>query len=291
MTALASDLFTGADDTWINNHVPDSGFTSWVEGMNGPNALFIKSNKLKCTAGFNFGRDHVLAFPALTDDNFEYRASVVPAGNSAYAGLRFRCDDQIKTAWNDGATKSDFMAARLVLSSGPTLVGFQVVRSQDSVQQESYTVESGVNLSDLYTAGIDLGVTVTGPRVQVWTEPYGGGTRTNRGAPQTMLVTYLDGLHKQFGLWRSGNGEIGTTWENLTLEEIVVGAIAATTQQAVAALTGEQYFIGGAIAATTQQAVASLIGRVVPDWEGDALTPGTVWEEGALTPGTVWESA
>ena len=46
----------------------------------------------------------------------------------------------------------------------------------------------------------------------------------------------------------------------------------------------------GAIAATTQQAVASLIGRVVPDWEGDALTPGTVWEEGALTPGTVWES-
>ena len=218
MTALASDLFTGADDTWINNHVPDSGFTSWVEGMNGPNALFIKSNKLKCTAGFNFGRDHVLAFPALTDDNFEYRASVVPAGNSAYAGLRFRCDDQIKTAWNDSTTKSDFMGLYLGLGNGPTLATFNVARYADSVQAENYAVASSVNLgADLYTAGLRLGVTVKGATVQAWSEPYGGGTRTNRGSAKTMLVTYLDGLHKQFGLWRGGNGEINTTWDNLTL--------------------------------------------------------------------------
>ena len=214
----ASDAFTDTENKWINNHTPDAGFTSWIEGMNGPNALFISSNKLKCTAGFNFGRDHVLALPALEDDGFELFADIVPAGNSATPGIKFRCDDQIKTVWNDSATKSDFIGLYLGLGSGPTLATFNVARYADSVQAENYAVASSVNLgADLYTAGVRLGVTVAGATVQAWSEPYGGGTRTNRGSAKTMLVTYLDGLHKQFGLWRGGNGEINTTWDNLTL--------------------------------------------------------------------------
>lgn len=230
-TPGAVDAMADLNGTNLEAHTPDSGFTSWAESTTG--GITIQTNKAQAAVGVLGGADGVLASPGIVNDNYSYYADIKPAGTGALPGLRFRSDSTLGTA------TATFLLCRLA-ANPETSVTITLIRWGVGAALETFTVVTGLNLGSLFTNGIRLGVDVSGNTVQVWTMPYGGGTRTNRGTLQTFSTGLNDSSHKYFGLVRTSNGEIGTTWDNVTVVTgAASGALTLTIGSVSGALNGE----------------------------------------------------
>src|SRR2546425_12856405 len=76
-----------------------------------------------------------------------------------------------------------------------TTVQVRLVRTQSFSIAQSVILQSGFALST--GATIRIGATVSGVSVQAWSEPAGGGTRTNIGSAVTLTADYRDGSHQR----------------------------------------------------------------------------------------------
>ena len=213
---LALDAMAGVNGTALEAHMPDAGFVAWQESTG--NGIQIQSNKAQAMAGVLGGADGVLATAALVNDNFVYSADIKPAGTGALPGLRFRSAGTLTTG------SDEFLECHLTAAGGETVVSLIVGRFVAGAST-TFTVATGLNLGSLFTNGIRLGVSVQGNIVTVWTEPYGGGTRTIRGQATITPTSFNDASHRHFGLVRTSNGEIGTTWYNLLLDNLYTAVI------------------------------------------------------------------
>ena len=95
-------------------------------------------------------------------------------------------------------------------------MNFKVIR-RDSAGAEQQNVQLA-NISIAAGASLRIGATVDGLDVTGWTEPAGGGTRTNRGSVVTLTVDLRDGDHKRIGLTgRTESNAPLASMDNLTL--------------------------------------------------------------------------
>lgn len=209
MTTLASDTFADTNNVVVSAHVPTSGFTSWADRNGVGTQAWVQSNKLVARAGAYGTQEHILASPGIAADAFDYSADIVPVGTGSRAGLRFRCNSTL----GDG---SEFFTVYVQPVSETSLTVFCSRMQSGWTAAESMTSVSGINLGSVFTTGYRLGVTAIGSSITIWTEPYGGGTRTTR-ATWTPSTAWNDTSHKQFGIARAGTGEAGTTWDNVTV--------------------------------------------------------------------------
>lgn len=207
---LALDTFTD-DDKNLSAHTPDSGFGGWTYS-GAADEWTIKSNKANKTVTDNdtqFCRSDL----DVDDDGFEVYADYTRSSGGDFAGER---EGLYLLAHKTTAIAKGEGVQAVFVRSGASTVAFRIIRrDSDGVEQQnvllaSITITTGNSLR--------IGATVTGLDIQGWTEPAGGGTRTNRGSAVTLTVDLRDGDHKRIGLTgRSESSAPGPTMDNLTV--------------------------------------------------------------------------
>lgn len=204
----ALDTFTGADGTIIGGHPPDYGFTGWSD-RNGPGTVpFLDGNKLRIRWGSYGLEEYTLAASSFTqgDDYFDYYADIVPVSSSARPELRFRCTSAIDR---------EHSGVILIPTNSGGSTTFMYRRRKANIVEQTWT-SPVVNLSGILTTGIRLGLSVESSTVSVWTEPHGGGTRTQRWVSLD-TTPKLDGSHRFFGIGWVGSVDTGTTFDNVAV--------------------------------------------------------------------------
>jgi len=293
---LAQDKFTGTDTAVLTGHTPDLGFTSWDTDF--PDSITIVGNRAKATGTESYlANVQYIAYPMLTDDNFDAYVDIVPALVNCQPGLWFRCDNT--ASFHDG------IECHLLPNGSETSVNLYVKRYDNTAVAETFTVATALNLGALFTIGIRLGVSVAAAVVTVWTEPYAGGTRTTRGTA-TLVTTLVDGLHKRFGLHRLHTGaELGTTWDNLTVlasgslivsrgVSLLIGdlAVQGATTLAGALTVAGAITLSGAVSITGAATLTGTVSETAASADQVRIgvaggTPRILLEDGASA--TIWE--
>lgn len=253
---IAQDFFTDTDRN-LSAHTPDLGFGSWTYS-GAANEWQIISNEASKTFTDNntqFCRSDL----DIVDDDFDVFADYNngPAGCFAgeRAGLYMLAHKSTAIANGEGVE----VLFRLAVS-GQTF-RIEVIR-RDSAGVEQQNVFLG---TVIITSGesLRLGATVSGLDVQVWTEPAGGGTRTNRGSPVTLTVDLRDGNHKRIGM--TGRSECNPP--RSTMDNLTVTVVLPPTGE-VQILASMQNAFGGRVQVSSSIIVESF----VP--EPDQFSPG-----------------
>lgn len=175
----AQDQFTDANGTALRLHSWDSGFSGWTIITGADPTVKIWNNTLWFTVISNL-LAQANGDLAAASDNCEIWADITfPTTTTAgYAWLVFRGSG---TATNPGYLIADVRHR----GSGDDLK-VRLARVYNVVTEAEVMPEGNVVITDGFLAGgIRLGVTLSGTSIQLWTEPKGGGTRTNRGAAWT----------------------------------------------------------------------------------------------------------
>ena len=212
----ALDTAVGSDGTLMNDVTGLTGFTGWK--VDTPTAVSILSNEYKVTAGVFGGQGGIVCESAVGFAAFDYRASVKPSGTNSAFGLMFRCTEEAGAFQTNG--DCFYTQFGSWAGSGDTATAtISVFRRVAGTATEIDTV-AGVTIP--LVSGIDLGVTVSGSTMSIWTEPYGGGTRTTHKSGIDLTTDAGDGsdpfndsLHQRFGINRTSNGEIGTLFKDI----------------------------------------------------------------------------
>lgn len=204
----ALDTFTDSDKN-LSAHTPDLGFGGWTYS-GAANEWTIKSNKANKTLTDN-DTQFCRSDNDIADDDFEVFADYTRSSGGDFAGER---EGLYLLAHKSTAIANGEGVEVVFVRSGPGTVNFRIIRRDSSgVEQQnvllaSITITTGNSLR--------IGATVSGLEVQGWTEPAGGGTRTNRGSVVTLTADLRDGDHKRIGLTgRSESSSPGPTMDNL----------------------------------------------------------------------------
>lgn len=254
MPIIALDTFTDTDLLNLLAHTPDLGFGSWTYS-GAANEWRIIDNEASKTLTNNdnqFCRSDL----DIVDDNFDVFADY-RSGNGCFAGERaglyLLAHKSTAIALGEGVE----VIFRLQVSG--SVYRIEVIR-RDSAGVEQQNVSLG---SVTIVNNLRLGATVSGLEVQVWTEPDGGGTRTNRGSAVTLTADLRDGNHKRIGI--TGRSECNAPR----------GAMDNLTVTVVLPPTGQVQFdasIQNAFAGRVQVSSLIIVKRLV--LESDQFSPG-----------------
>lgn len=205
---LALDTFTDTDRN-LSAHTPDSGFGGWTYSGDA-DEWTIASNradkKNTSPAAVQFCRSD----KDIADDNFEvyfdfFRSSDNQTERDGLYLLAHKSND---IALGEGVEVSLHRN-----SANPSIVNVRFIRRDSAgVIQQDVIVAPSISFVDMR-----LGATVDGLDVQVWTEPIGGGSRTNRGSAVTMTADLRDGDHRRIGMLAFSRSTPPASFDNLTV--------------------------------------------------------------------------
>ena len=204
------DLFADTDRS-LKDHVPNFGFNGWTYS-GAADEWKIISNKGSKTFTDNdtqFCRSN----NDILDDAFEVFIDYYKSGAGCFqferSGLYFLAHRATAIALGEG------VEVAFVSGTGDN-VNIRIIRRDSAGAEQQNVLLAAITIGA--GASLRLGATVSGVEVQVWTEPAGGGGRTDRGSATTLTVDLRDGYHKRIGL--TGRGECNapqSTIDNLTV--------------------------------------------------------------------------
>ncbi len=188
-TLLLFDSFTGVDGTNIISHTAETGQGYSIPG-GFTDKIKIQSNTARLTSGDDLANWRMAVTSNVADDQFDIwadykRGSVDVLGD--YGQLEFLAQS--------GANPPQDRVYVALTRESPTTVQVRLVRTQSFSIAQSVVLQSGFALST--GATIRIGATVAGLSVQAWSEPAGGGARTNIGSAVTLTADYRDGAHQR----------------------------------------------------------------------------------------------
>jgi hypothetical protein len=228
------DTFTDEDSTELPAHEPDSAadIGSWdvleVDTGSGPFDLTVTSNRLRWAAGTSDGRKAfcLRSENALipTSGEWEQRVAIIrPTFTTGTygVGVAFYLDPEGDFQESGGSTGDTYDAwprgVYVILEQvdannvRPRLLEFD--GTDPGVVQDTTDSLDPFALASLAT--IELGVTVDGSDVTIWTEPSGGGTRTERGTATLMTDFASSGdLHAGVGGYNQSASNPVQTMDN-----------------------------------------------------------------------------
>lgn len=229
MAIIALDTCTESDGTNFGGtkpntppfpHTPDLGFGGWIVDYTQSGYLTIQSNKLEQGTGHLGGRGGKYCAADVAHDNFTYFADIDPAADG-FPGLGFRANENPEDGGGDGRfwqQNADAFYVRVQSSTGQLNLSKRVAGAQAGL-----LIATGVSVP------LRLVLVVSGSNLDVYSEPIGGGTRTEivlgvdlgqDFGGSTDLFNDTD--HMRFTLEGGSNLEIGTTWDNITVELFVL---------------------------------------------------------------------
>jgi hypothetical protein len=188
-STLVQDTFTDPDGTNIVSHVAETG-QSWTLDGGFTNKIKIEGNTAQLASGADGNNWRIAIASDVADDHFEISTDYTRGSldvNGDYAQLEF-------LAGSGSNPPADRVYVALTRASA-TSVQVRLLRTQGFSFAQSIILNSSFSLA---TGGsIRIGATITGLSVQVWSEPAGGGARTNIGNAVTLTSDYRDGAHKR----------------------------------------------------------------------------------------------
>lgn len=253
---IALDTFTDTNRN-LSAHTPDLGFGSWTYS-GAANEWQIISNQASKTFTDNntqFCRSDL----DIADDDFEVFADYNNSSSGCFAGERaglYMLAHKSTAIANGEGVEVLFRLA----VSGSTFRIEVIRRDSAGVEQQNVLLGTVVITSG---QSLRLGAMVSGLDVQVWTEPAGGGTRTNRGAAVTLTADLRDGNHKRIGL----TGRTECNAPRSTMDNLTVTVVLPPTGQVQFAASIQNAF-GGRV----QVSSSIVVRRFVP--ESDQFSPG-----------------
>jgi hypothetical protein len=213
-TVLFLDTFTDADGTNIVAHTAETGQGYSLSGGY-TDKIKIQSNTARLASGNDLGNWRMAVTSNIADDLFDIwadykRGSADVLGD--YGQLEF-------LAQSGANPPQDRVYIALTRESSST-VQIRLVRTKSFSIAQSVILQSGFALST--GATIRIGATVSGLSVQAWSEPAGGGTRTNIGSAVTLTADYRDGAHQRvafnfIGAQAAGSGS--PSIDNFTVQQ------------------------------------------------------------------------
>jgi hypothetical protein len=220
---IASDPADGPNGTLMDNVTGLLGFSGWK--IDTPLAVDIQTNRYRVNDGVFGGQGGIICESSVIVDRFHYRTSVVPSGGNSRFGLIFRASLESGPWQQDG----DGFTLNLIAWAGSgdnATADVDVRRRVAGVSSSIFTV---IAMPAPLISGFDMGVTVLGKNLDIWTEPYGGGARITHAAAIDLTTLangstddFNDPLHSRFGIDRTSNGEINTVFENIEVETLVI---------------------------------------------------------------------
>lgn len=211
MAIIALDTFTDADKNLVD-HTPDSGFGSWTYS-GAADDWKISGNKAKKEDNQDNTTRFCRSDLDIADDDFEIFADYTRSG-ADFAGERHGL---YLLAHKTTAIANGEGVEVVFIRNGPSTVNLKIIR-RDSAGVEQQNFLAAVNIGIGGGTSLRIGAEVSGLDVQAWTEPAGGGTRTNRGSPLTLTVDLRDGNHKRMGLTgRTESNAPRATMDDLTV--------------------------------------------------------------------------
>ncbi len=205
----ALDTFTDSNQN-LSGHTPDFGFGGWTYS-GAANEWTILSNKAVKPLTDN-DTQFCRSDNDLVDDNFDLRATFTRSSGGEFAGER----QGLYILGHKSTAIANGEGVQLVLlRSDGSSMNFHIIRRDSAGVEQQNTLLA--NISIAAGASLDIGVTVSGLDVTGWTEPAGGGTRTDRGTV-TLTADLRDGDHKRMGLTgRTESNAPLASMDNLTL--------------------------------------------------------------------------
>lgn len=210
------DTFTGSNDTQMVAHTPDTAPTGAYQedGSTSPfNGYYarISSNKLKDTGGTSAAR-LLWHSGAITQHNGGVEA-YIDADHDNAGGSAWHVGFMVLVKGESPVTEAYIVYTNRVDDDNITVGASAVAGDAAALTSSSIALANGT--------GIRLGCTIQDDQtIDVWTEPYGGGTRTQRGT-YTPTPNYWDSTHNKVGLYRNGTpGVQGFIGDNFTVVTI-----------------------------------------------------------------------
>ena len=228
VAALAAlDTCTDVTGTNLEAHTPDSGFSGWTESTAG--GVTIQGNKAQVALATLGGSEGILAAPAtLAQDKFTAYADLMLHGTGSRLGFAVRSKGTLAI----GA--DEYVAVYVSSVASAQSIQLSVSRYASGVLAENFVIGT-IAPTDAFGTGFRLGADVAGNVVTVWWSIYGGGTKTVVGTA-TLVTGWNDSSHKGFRLLRSnGSGEVGSSWDNVTL---ITGGLSGAASIAVGVVSG-----------------------------------------------------
>ena len=210
MVNAAFDDFTDSDRN-LNAHTPNFGFGGWTYSgaANEWTITSLEANKTVTNNDTQFCRSD----NDIVDDRFEVYADYTRGTGGDFPGER-----QGLYLLGSGTTaiaNGDGVEMALV-RSGPGTLSLRLIRRDSAGVEQQDVLITGLTITPGNSQRI--GATVSGLNVTPWTEPAGGGTRTNYSAI-TLTLDLRDGDHKRIGLTgRSESAPPRATMDNLTVQ-------------------------------------------------------------------------
>lgn len=193
----ALDTFTDSDKNLVD-HTPDFGFGGWTYSGVASDWIILGNKAVQVPRFvYHFCRSD----NDIVDDNFEVFLDYTRSAFTDYSGenvsIYLLADKSNDIALGEGVTVSFTRESAVEMR----LQVFRRDSAGNIVQQVTVATGLPIGLGD----SIRIGAIVTGLEVQPYTEPAGGGTRTDYSAV-TLTADLRDGDHKRIGL----SGRAGT---------------------------------------------------------------------------------
>ena len=207
----AFDGFTDSNRN-LNAHTPDFGFGGWTySGF--PNEWTIAGNKAEKTLTDN-NTQFCRSDDDVADDRFDVWFDFTRSSGGEFPGERHGL--YILASRITAIANGEGVQVVLIRSDGSSM-NFKVIRRDSSgVEQQNVQL---ANIPIAARSSLRIGATVSGLNVTGWTEPAGGGSRTDHGTV-ALTADLRDGDHKRIGLTgRCESNAPRATMDNLDLYE------------------------------------------------------------------------
>ncbi|KKK77830.1 hypothetical protein LCGC14_2849650 [marine sediment metagenome] len=209
MVNAAFDDFTDSDRN-LNAHTPNFGFGGWTYS-GAANEWKIAGNKAEKALTDN-DTQFCRSDDDVADDRFDIWSDFTRSSGGEFSGERHGL--YILASKITAIANGEGVQVVLIHLTGSQM-NFKIIRRDSAGVEQQNTLLMTISIPS--GASLRIGATVSGLNVTGWTEPAGGGTRTDRG---TVVLTadLRDGNHKRIGLTgRCESNAPLATIDNLTL--------------------------------------------------------------------------
>ncbi len=205
------DTFTDTDRNLVD-HTPDLGFGGWTYS-GAANGWVVLGNKAVKQVVVSNDTQFCRSDSDVADDEFDIFADYTRGSGGDFNGER---QGLYLLAHKTTAIANGEGVEVVFIRSSASQMHFRLIRRDSAGVEQQNFFQAVITITP--SNSLRMGATVSGLDVQLWTEPAGGGTRTNRGSPATLTLDLRDGDHKRCGL--TGHSESGVpraTMDNLTV--------------------------------------------------------------------------
>ncbi len=202
----AFDDFTDGDGN-LSGHTPPLGFGGWTYS-GAANEWVISGNKaLKSnTSTIAFCRSDT----NIAEDTFEVYGDYT---RNAVDDTGGRCGLYLLASSVTAIANGEGVLVEFRRSDASRMDLYIVRRDSSGVEQQSSNVAT---ITIATSTSLRIGATVSGLNVTAWTEPAGGGVRTDRGT-LVLGVDIRDGAHSRIGMTGRAGTFTGSFMDNLTV--------------------------------------------------------------------------